>query len=497
MNVLNVRRLTPGIKAMLVLGCAIMTGFMWRVRGSHGWGSMWGMFAVGVMLVLFIFAFFGNRQKMRLEAIPIAVILLGITNGGWGTLNSQMGGYLQSTVPFTGQEAVDITEISAGSGMTIMLLLGFVWMPLFAMFIASLFSKKQYKFWHYIILIAVFYAVVYLFQFVVAHYILPFISPEAVEGFKLGLADRGHDMSPMMAYIEKLGDESWFKKIPYGRNYFACIRVISYSAGALVLSLATLIFKRDVVTSLVSFAINTISAISITLADIVMVIDSDRGFFAAVKTENLPGFLQGSNWSLWEYLTGFLLGFGIMLLLVYLPKKVTGGEGDFDYALPCKNKKLYAAYSIIFTLFFTFVLTVARPAGMRIAEIFELKGLGDEDTFTVIFAVIIGAIGFIPCIITAHKNIVKKNLPNVYAKRAEDFCLDYIPVYFGITALLYFVFSDSGIVSNISAVKAKGPASLYEMILGGDLFIVTLMLVSFAIFNLIYFVALRRCVKKK
>ena len=70
MNVLNVRRLTPGIKAALVLCCAVMTGFMWRVRGSHGWGSMWGMFAVGVMLVLFIFAFFGNRQKMRLEAIP-------------------------------------------------------------------------------------------------------------------------------------------------------------------------------------------------------------------------------------------------------------------------------------------------------------------------------------------------------------------------------------------------------------------------------------------
>ncbi|MEE1010940.1 MAG: hypothetical protein U0L11_02775, partial [Acutalibacteraceae bacterium] len=342
-----------------------------------------------------------------------------------------------------------------------------------------------------------FYAVVYLFQFVVAHYILPFISPEAVDGFKIGLADKGHDMSPMMAYIEKLGDESWFKKIPYGRNYFASIRVISYSAGALVLSLATLIAKRDVVTSLISFAINTICAVSITLADIVMVIDSDRGFFAAVKAENLPGFLQGSNWSLWEYLTGFFLGFGIMLLLVCLPKKITGGEGDFDYTLPCKNKRLYAAYSVIFTLFCTFVLTLARPAGMRIAEIFELKGLGDEDTFTIIFTVIIGAVGLVPCIITAHKNIVKKNLPNLYKKRTEDFCLNMLPVYFGATAILYFFFSDSGIISNISAVKEKGPASLGEMILGGDLFIVTLMLVSFVLVNVIYFAVLKKCVKKK
>ena len=495
MNVLNARRLTPGIKAALVLCFAIMTGFMWRVRGSHGWGSMWGMFGVGVMLVLFIFAFFGNRKKMSLEAIPIAVILLGITNGGWGTLNSQMGGYLQSTVPFTGQEAVDVTEISAGSGMAIMLLLGFGWMPLFAMFIGSLFSKKQYKIWHYIVLIAVFYVVVYGFQFFVAHYILPFINSEAVEGFKRGLADRGCDMSPMMSYIKNLGNEAWFKKIPYGRNYFASIRVISYSAGALVLSLATLIAKRDAVTSLISFAINAICAVSITLADVVMVIDSDRGFFAGIK--NVPEFLKGGNWSLWEYLTGFFLGFGIMLLLVCLPKKITGGEGDFDYALPCKNKRLYAAYSIIFTLFFTFVLTLARPAGMRIAEIFALRGWGDEDTFTYVFIAIICVIGIVPCIIVAHKNIVKKNLPNLYDRRTEDVCLNFAPVYFGLTALLYFVFSDSGIFYCIPFAEINSPASLFEMIRSGRILIVTIMLVSFALVNIIYFAVLKKCVKKK
>lgn len=495
MNVLNVRRLTPGIKAALVLCFAVMTGFMWRVRGSHGWGSMWGMFAVGVMMVLFIFAFFGNRKKMRLEAIPVAVLLLGITNGGWGTLNSQMGGYLQSTVPFTGQEAVDITEISAGSGMAMMLLLGFGWMPLFAMFLGSLFSKKQYKIWQYIVFIASFYAVVYLFQFVVAHYIMPYVAGEAVECFKLGLADRGHDMSPMMAYIKNLGNESWFKKIPYGRNYYAGIRVISYSAGALVLSLATLIAKKDVVTSLISFAINTISAISITLADVVMVIDSDRGFFASVR--NVPEFLKGGNWSLWEYLTGFFLGFGIMLLLVCLPKKITGGEGDFDYTLPCKPKKLYAAYSIIFTLLFGFVLTLARPAGMRIAEIFELRGWGDEDTFTIIFAAIICVIGAIPCIIVAHKNIVKKNLPNLYDKRTEDFCLNFAPVYFGATAVLYFFLSDSGIFHSIPFAKINSFASFFGMIRSGEILIITIMLVSFVFVNLVYFTVLRKCVRKK
>ena len=110
MELTPTRELNGKAKSLMVLAFAFLTGFMWRVRGSHGWGSMWGMFAVGVAMVLFIFAFFGNRKKMSYEAIPIAVILMGITNGGWGTLNSQMGGYLGSTVPFTGEEAVATVE---------------------------------------------------------------------------------------------------------------------------------------------------------------------------------------------------------------------------------------------------------------------------------------------------------------------------------------------------------------------------------------------------
>ena len=72
-------------KIFAVITCALMTGFMWRVRGDHGWGSMWGMFAVGVMLILFIYAVFGERKKMNYEMLPLAVFFLGITNGGWGT----------------------------------------------------------------------------------------------------------------------------------------------------------------------------------------------------------------------------------------------------------------------------------------------------------------------------------------------------------------------------------------------------------------------------
>ncbi len=495
MEVLNVRRLTPSVKALLVLTYAVMTGFMWRVRGSHGYGSMWGMFAVGVTLVLFIFAFFGNRKKMTLESIPIAVILLGITNGGWGTLNSQMGGYLGSTVPFSGQETEAIVEISAYSGMAIMLLLGFGWLPLFSMYIGSLFSKKQYKIGHYIALIASFYVVVFAFEFVVSHYILPYINPQAVDMFRQGLADSGNDMSPMMAFIKNLGNESWFKKIPFGRNYFASIRVISYAAGAIFLSLATLILKKDRVTSFVSFAINIVSAVSITIADIVMVLDSDRGFFAEFSK---PEFFGNSEWSIWEYLTGFLLGFGIMLVLVCLPKSVVGGEGDFNYTLPMKNKKAYAAYSAVLTLFFTFVVTVARPAGLRISELAVYKNPAlNEDLISYIAIAAICVIGLIPCAIIANKNIIKKDLPNLLNIRTEDFCLKAIPPYIATTALLYFIFSDSGIFYSIPFGEIKSFASLWEMIRSGEILIVTLMLISFVVFNVLYFAVSKKAVKKK
>ena len=494
LDFLNARRLTPALKTLLVLMTAIMTGFMWRVRGTHGWGSMWGMFAVGVMLTLVIFAFFGNRRKMTLEVLPIAVILLGITNGGWGTLNSQMGGYLGSTVPFTGEETVAMAEISPWSGMAAMLLLGFGWMPLYAMFIGSLFSKKEYKIWHYITLIAVFYVVVYAFQFTVAHYIAPFVNSDAVELFKDGLADRGYDYSPMMAFIKNLGSEAWFKKIPYGRNYFATVRIISYTAGALVLSLAALIAKKDKVTAFISFAINAICSVSITLADVVMVLDSDRGFF---RLKNLPGFLEGGNWSLWEYLTGFFLGFGIMLLLVCLPKKVTGGEGWFEYKMPLKNAKLYAAYSAVMTLLATFVVTTARPLGMRIAEWMVYKGwVAEEEIPSYIITAVFCVIGIIITASIANKNIIKKEMPNLFAVRTEDFCLKAIPVYFAVSAFGYFCTGDNNILS-LPYAQMKNPSSIFGLIRDGSIFIPAIMLLSIVLFYVLYAVVAKKAVKKK
>ena len=81
-------------------------------------------------------------------------------------------------------------------------------------------QKKEYKIRHYVILVAVFYVVTYIFKFSLSHFILEAIHPEAVALCKEGFLDRGIDLSPMMAYIKEFGSAAWAKKIPFARNYF-------------------------------------------------------------------------------------------------------------------------------------------------------------------------------------------------------------------------------------------------------------------------------------
>lgn len=494
MEIMETRKLTAGTKALMVFAFAVMSGFMWRVRGDGGYGSMWGMFAVGVMFVLFIFAFFGNRRKMSYEAIPIAVILLGITNGSWGTLNAQMGGYLSGGVPFSGAEQAETVAISPFSGLWIMLLLGFGWMPLFSLFIGSLFSKKEYKLKHYIALIFIFYAVVLGFKFFAAHYILPFINRTAVDMFAKGLSDGGVELSPMMAYIRNFGSAAWAKTIPFGRNYFASIRAISYAVGALISSLAALAIMKDGITALISFLFNIISAVSITLADAFMIIDSDAGFLARV---NAPAFLKGGSWSLWEYFTGFLLGFGMMLVLVCLPEKITRGEGRFEYREPFARKWVHILYSAVLTLAFTFGATAARPAGIRIAGQLAERGFAvNPDRLSLIITAAVCVLCVAIAFAAAKKNIAARGLPVPVPMRTEDFCMKAAPVYFGITGILYF-FTGNAYILKLPFREIKNLSALTGMLRDGSFITLLLMILSFVLFYILYFSACKKAVRKK
>ncbi len=488
MNTLSAKNLTGGTKVLMLVAFSIMTGFMWRVRGDHGWGSMWGMFAVGVAMILFIFAFFGNRKKMNYEAIPIAVILLGITNGGWGTLNSQMGGYLGSTAAFTGEEVERIVEISPWSGLVIMLLLGFGWMPLFALFLGSLFSKKDFKIKHFVILIATYYVSMLLVQATLAHFILPLINPEAVEGFKQGIVDRGIGNSPIKVYLQHFADDGWAKKIPFGRNYFTSIKVISSAIAALISSLAALAVLKDKIIFGISLAVNAVCAFAITAADVFLILDSDRGFFAKVTA---PAFIVNCGWSLWEFFTGFLLGFGIMLILICLPKSITDREGAFEFEPVIENNRLRAAFHTVLTFVAVFVLTLARPLGGRISEWIAIRGWSDEeDLIQIIISVILCVLAAPVCAIIANKNCVSRGLAIPVKKRPEDFCIAAAPVYFAATAVIYFTASFNKRTDLITLFKGiKNPSMLLETLKDGGCVITILMLAALVIFFIFWFSA--------
>ena len=113
--------LTVFQKALSVITGALLVGFAWRLRGSHGFGAKWGMFFVAAVLVMLVYALYGNKKKMSYEMLPLCAVFAALTTGGWGTLNSQMSGYLQSTASFTGEDAVRVVEISNFSGVAIML----------------------------------------------------------------------------------------------------------------------------------------------------------------------------------------------------------------------------------------------------------------------------------------------------------------------------------------------------------------------------------------
>lgn len=495
METIATRNLTAGTKTLMVLACAFMTGFMWRVRGDSGWGSMWGMFAVGVMFMLFIYAFLGNRRKFSYEAIPAAVILLGITNGGWGTLNSQMGGYLTSSFPFAGETADRLVEINPLHGLWMMLLLGFGWMPLFALFIGTLFSKKEYKIKHYIILIAVYYAVLFLFKFSVSHLILPLIHPEAVENFKLGLADQSIDMTTVEAYIKNLGSAAWAKKVPFARNYFTSIDVISAACAALVSSIAVLVVKRDRFTAAVSFAINAVCAVSITLADVFLILDSDRGFFAKVTP---PAFIAFCGWSLWEFFTGLLLGFGFMLILVCLPNSFTQGEGKFEYTPVFRGDIIRFLYNAILTVTFTFGLTLARPIGRRVARMLLEKGIvSDDEILEIVFAAVLTAIVFIFVCAKVKKNMISRGLPIPVAMRGEDFAVKAAPLYFGATALIYFFVGSGADALELPFAEMKSFPAFVETLRSGHLTVVILQLAALILFYAFYAAAVSKSIKKE
>lgn len=473
-----------------ILAGACLMGFMWRVRGSHGFGAKWGMFAVAFVFIMFIYALYGRRKKMNYEMMPLTAVFAALTAGGWGTLNSQMNGYLSSSANFAGEEAYRYIEINEYSGLVIMLLLGFGWLPLFAISLGSLFSKKKYEFRDFLIFIAVYYLTMVIANFTISHYILELVNPEAVEACKEGLRDAGYDMSPMKAFIVNFGSAPWAKRIPFCRNYFTSIKVISSAVGTLASLLSVAIVLKDRVTAIFAFLVNCACAVAITLADCSLILDSDRGFLSGVKT---PAFLSGCAWSTWEFFTGFILGFLIMFLIVLWPKQFTDAEELFTYTPLLKNKKYSLIYNGILTLFFSFVVILARAFSFRLNEF-----ILDNEIFEIILTIILSGALFYPVFKFTRKNIVEKDLNKPVNLTPQEFAIKILPDYFLIVCLIYFLLGKpESTLFSINLLEILNVKGFLEKWNSGTLFEPIFMLISFIVFNISFKIIVGRKIKAK
>ncbi len=473
----NMLNISLGKKFVAVVLGALLVGFMWHVRGQHGFGAKWGMYSVAFALMLFVYALYGKRQKMNYEMIPLAAAFAAITAGGWGTLNSQIGGVLSSNAYFPGEEVYRYTEISSASGWAIMVLLGFGWLPLFSIVLGSLFSKKKYEFKDYVIFVGVYYVAMLLCNLTISHLILDFINPQAVECCQEGLKAMGEDISPMKAFIVNLGSAAWAKPIPYCRNYFQSIKVISSAIGALISSVAVGVVLRDKFNAVFSTLSNLACGIGISVPSLLLAISKEeRTVFTDIE---LPQFISYNAWELWEYFTGFIFGLILMVVIVCLPKKYTDSEESFEYESLIKNEKFRVFYNEIFTMLFSFGVILSRAIGFRLPRAF-IEDDAVELVITIVLSVIV-YFAFVRKVI--RKNMKEKKLPAPFDLSAQEFSKKALPIFVGVCALTYF-FMGGQCSQNILAVDYAtlfSQGGFYQLWSAGYLTDIALMLPTFVL----------------
>lgn len=314
----------------VILG-ALLMGFLWRVRGTHGWGSSWGLLNAGIVFVLFITVAVGERKKMNLAWTSLTALSFMLTVPAWGTLLKQMTGVLD----FDGT----VYEISPWSGVFMMLCLGFGVASIFGVMLGRAYSDKQWKLWHIIVLVGVFYAVGYLAKATVSHLILQAVQPQAAEALAGELKAVGINDGVYKTYMQHFDNDAWAKKFTQealgrisvaGRNYFQSIMTISSAISAVAVLITTRFVIKDKRAALTGTVTCVAFAIAITLADLF--------FWFEAKGYAVPATY--ASWSLWEYFTGFIAGGIITAFLVSLKKKDDVPELAFA-KLPDKAKSVF------------------------------------------------------------------------------------------------------------------------------------------------------------
>lgn len=436
----------------VILG-AIIGGFMWRCRGDGGFGSSWGLYSVGLVLMLLIYHFYGNRKGMKYEMIPLGALMLGLSVTGYATVIQQLAGVVWSDLPYSGEMLRGLEPLLIGqngdvyapinhiSGAVIIFLMAFTLIPLFAFFVTSLFSGKEYKIKHYIIAVAVYMISSLIFKATISHYILQLINPDQVAYAALGLKEYGYDYaSPMAAYMSHFMDRKWTQDIAFFENYYMSIEHVSDALSVVVLSLYALIFRKDKYTGFGSLILNLLTAIPTTIFTCLVSCSFDSGFFKGVEFSET--FRRFASWGVWEFIVGFFVGLFVMAFLALTVRNNHTAETDLSPVF--ENKKLNFGFSFLLTVFILGV-TPARAIGIRFARLLETANiLGDDEPLGTILTVVLSVIFGVFMIKILRRNILEKN-SNAFDMSPVKFAKITLPSYLAMCFVIYFFFDNIGI----------------------------------------------------
>lgn len=408
------QKFTAPEKILYALAGALLGGMMWRARGSHGWGSEMGVFTVGLLVIVYIYAVFKRKTNASFFHMVAAALACVMTTPAWGTLLNQTSGYFEVSVKGDYDNAVNMWNCTPWSGVFIMLCLGFGMMPLFIFIVSRLFSDKKYSLLKYIIVAAVFFGTFYLANATVSHLILKLVQPESAKALEWGLNFSEIKGSVYEVYMKHFADINWAKKVPFGRNYFTEITVISHAIASLVTALAVRFGFKDKAGGKITFWGCVAFSVGITAANIFFVLKNKLGIEEHTWL--------GNAWSFWEFATGFISVFILMIVLFAVNDKCPD-TGIRDNLTPKLPEKVQDIFLCVFVFGLGFGYSTLAPLAERLDE-------------SDIFPFIVYGVGGVAIVVLVVLMLTGK-LPKVYKGDATVIAPKMIPVLFGIHMFYY------------------------------------------------------------
>lgn len=352
----------PKMLLYILLGGLLM-GMLWRIRGTHGWGSSWGLLNAGYLFTMFIVIVCGERKKLNIGWLGIISLVFMLTVPAWGTLLDQITGVL-----FSADELAEIPSLAGSdvycsipSAIFIMLCVGFGMASLYGIFLGSCYSDKQWKIKDYIIILAAFFATDIIAKASLSHLIIGLIQPQAAEVFEEGLKAVGIETNAWTTYLQHFDDTSWAKKLVGGRNYYAEVEMIALAIKAAVSLLITRFIIKDKVATKVGAVVCSAFAFSITFSDLFFYFGD--GGYHSLNSNYFTDFI--APWSCWEYFTGFFAG---AIITAYM-LKLKSQEDVTDLAFAKVPQKAANILNFVLGYIALIGISIVRPILERFDEV--------------------------------------------------------------------------------------------------------------------------------